>query len=98
MFTHRYGLNIDGADFSELIKQYEENAIVGGVAAATMLVLVGGACLLWNCRYANRHFPDDEGDVIEEQKSHSNAGFRSDMEMTSDVTVVTHDTDQTAKS
>lgn len=51
----RWGLNVDGADFSELLKTYEENAIVGGVAAAAVLALVAAGCLVWHFRYDNRH-------------------------------------------
>jgi len=75
----RFGLNTDGADFSRLIEEYEENAIVGGIAAGVMLLLVGGGCLLWNFRFANRK--SDQLPVT--RGHHSNMGFKADLEMTS---------------
>lgn len=50
----RWGLNVDGADFSDLEKQYRDNAIVGAIAAAIMLVLLGGGCFIWHFRYSRR--------------------------------------------
>ena len=80
----RWGLNIDGADFSELMDTYRENAIIGGIAAAGMLVLVGGACLIWNFRYANRRGDDDiirggAVTVVGQTRDYDNAGFKSDV-------------------
>lgn len=51
----RWGLNVDGADFTELMQTYQENAIIGGVAAAAMLVVIMAVCLLWHFRFNNRH-------------------------------------------
>ncbi|BFZ24051.1 hypothetical protein BsWGS_27090 [Bradybaena similaris] len=51
----RWGLNVGGADFTELMQTYQDNAIVGGVAAAAMLVAIGAVCLLWHFRFSNRH-------------------------------------------
>lgn len=50
----RWGLNVDGADFSDLERQYRDNAIVGAIAAAAMLVLLGSGCIIWNYRYSRR--------------------------------------------
>jgi hypothetical protein len=50
----RWGVNVDGADFSELEEQYRHNAIVGAIAAAVMVVAIGGCCAVWNYRYARR--------------------------------------------
>ncbi|CAL1548335.1 unnamed protein product [Lymnaea stagnalis] len=50
----RWGLNVDGADFSELMETYKTNAIIGGCAAAAMLLIVGGGCLIWNIRNNRR--------------------------------------------
>ncbi|XP_076468235.1 uncharacterized protein LOC143299035 [Babylonia areolata] len=50
----RWGLNVNGADFSQLEAQYRKNAVVGAIAAGVMIVLLGGACLLWHFRYSKR--------------------------------------------
>ena len=50
----RWGLNVDGADFSDLEKQYRESAVIGAIAAAVMLVVLGGGCLIWHFRYSRR--------------------------------------------
>ena len=50
----RWGLNVDGADFSDLEEQYRRNAVIGAIAAAVMVVVVGGACLVWHFRYSRR--------------------------------------------
>ena len=50
----RWGLNVDGADFSDLEKQYRESAIIGAIAAAVMLIILGGGCLIWHFRYSRR--------------------------------------------
>ncbi|GFN88113.1 hypothetical protein PoB_001461900 [Plakobranchus ocellatus] len=62
----RWGLNVNGADFSDLLKTYRENAIVGGAAAAALLVLVGGGCLFWNVRYGNQGLDDNDDDAEED--------------------------------
>lgn len=84
IYVVRWGLNVDGADFSELMEQYEKNGIVGGAAAAAMLLIVGGTCLIWQFRYSNRN----RDDVIEEEKVEEmttvfrNEGFNSGSEIT----------------
>ncbi|KAK7089678.1 uncharacterized protein [Littorina saxatilis] len=50
----RWGVNVNGADFSALEEQYRESAIIGAIAAGVMLVVVGGACIIWNYRYSKR--------------------------------------------
>ncbi|CAG5126078.1 unnamed protein product [Candidula unifasciata] len=49
----RWSINMDGADFSELMQTYQDNAIVGGIAAGAMLVAIGAVILLWHFRYSN---------------------------------------------
>ena len=58
----RWGLNVNGADFSELLKRYRQNAIIGGAAAAVVLLLVGGACLFCNIWNSSRDPEDDDGE------------------------------------
>ncbi|XP_012937114.1 uncharacterized protein LOC106011564 [Aplysia californica] len=87
----RWGLNVDGADFSELLETYKENAIIGGAAAAGMLVLVGGGCLFYHCRYSSRKSDGDASDDDDDKEgvtngvalSYNNDGFKS-----SDVEVI----------
>ena len=50
----RWGVNVQGADFSRLESQYRHSAVVGAIAAAVMLVLVGGGCVIWHFRYSTR--------------------------------------------
>lgn len=56
----RWGLNVNGADFSDLLEEYRENAIVGGIAAAALLLVVGGVCLFWNVRNSKRDEDKDD--------------------------------------
>uniref|UniRef100_A0A2C9K8N9 Ig-like domain-containing protein n=1 Tax=Biomphalaria glabrata TaxID=6526 RepID=A0A2C9K8N9_BIOGL len=58
----RWGLNVDGADFSDLLETYKTNAIIGGCAAAAMLLLVGGGCLIWNVRNGQRNAEEEDED------------------------------------
>ena len=50
----RWGLNVNGADFSDLLREYRRKAVIGGIAAACLLLLVGGCCLFWNVRNSKR--------------------------------------------
>jgi hypothetical protein len=50
----KWRLNVGGADFSELMETYQENAVAGAIAAASMIVAIGAMCLLWHFRYSNR--------------------------------------------
>lgn len=52
--VERRGLNVDGPYYGDLLEQYKENAMVGGIAAAVLFVFLAGSCLLWNCRYNKR--------------------------------------------
>lgn len=53
----RWGLNVNGADFSQLLDEYKRDAIIGGIAAGVALVLILGACIAWHV-FCNRD--DDE--------------------------------------
>lgn len=50
----RRGVNIDGPSFGDLDSKYRHNAMVGGIAAAIMFVLIGSTCLIWNFRFARK--------------------------------------------
>ncbi|XP_071088234.1 uncharacterized protein [Haliotis cracherodii] len=55
----RRGVNVDGADFTELHDQYRSNAIIGGIAAGVMVAIVGVSCLVWHFRF-RKDFNDRE--------------------------------------
>ncbi|XP_067663926.1 uncharacterized protein [Haliotis asinina] len=55
----RKGVNVDGADFTELHDQYRSNAIIGGIAAGVMVAIVGVSCLVWHYRF-KKDFNDRE--------------------------------------
>ncbi|GFS11711.1 endonuclease-reverse transcriptase [Elysia marginata] len=59
----RWGLNVNGADFSDLLDDYRENAVIGGIAAASVLLVIGGCCLFWNSRYSKRQEEREDEDV-----------------------------------
>nr|KAG5706273.1 hypothetical protein BaRGS_026055 [Batillaria attramentaria] len=62
-------LNITKLDddmFGKLEEQYRENAVIGAIAAAVMLVLVGGACIIWHFRYSKRNSARGDGSSIED--------------------------------
>ncbi|XP_069131546.1 uncharacterized protein [Argopecten irradians] len=48
------GLNIDGPDYSKLLKRYRHNAMIGGIAAAVLFVVICGACLIDHFRYSSK--------------------------------------------
>lgn len=62
----RWGLNVNGADFTDLLETYQTNAIIGGSAAAAMLLIVGGGCLIWNVRNSRRSHDNEEDDGEDE--------------------------------
>ncbi|XP_046371977.2 uncharacterized protein LOC124146007 [Haliotis rufescens] len=55
----RRGVNVDGADFTELHDQYRSNALIGGIAAGVMVAIVGVSCLVWHFRF-RKDFNDRE--------------------------------------
>ncbi|XP_060073305.1 uncharacterized protein LOC132553110 [Ylistrum balloti] len=55
------GLNIDGPDYSKLIKRYRHNAMVGGIAAGSLFVIICGACLIHHFRYSSKRTDRKEG-------------------------------------
>ncbi|XP_046553448.1 uncharacterized protein LOC124262899 [Haliotis rubra] len=55
----RKGVNVDGADFTELHDQYRSNAIIGGIAAGIMVAIVAASCLIWHYRF-KKDFNDKE--------------------------------------
>ncbi|XP_059158113.1 uncharacterized protein LOC131942320 [Physella acuta] len=89
----RWGLNVNGADFTDLMETYQTNAIIGGSAAAAMLLIVGGGCLIWNVRNSRRSDEKDEGEGEDEGEvgevtkekflEHSNQAYAEDGEMLS---------------
>lgn len=58
----RWGLNVDGADFSHLEEEYRKNAVVGAIAAGVMIALLGGTCLIWHFRYTKRSRPGESAE------------------------------------
>lgn len=50
----RRGLNIDGPSFGDLDSKYRHNAMVGGIAAVIMFVLIGSTCLICNFRFVKK--------------------------------------------
>lgn len=54
ILVERRGLNVDGPYFGDLLQQYKKNAMVGGIAAAVLFVVLACSCFLWNCRYNKR--------------------------------------------
>lgn len=89
----RWGLNVGGADFSELMETYKKNAIIGGCAAAAMLLIVGGGCLIWNIRNSKRsdgsknsgddkEFYEEEAVEVTKEKIHvqHNQAYSGDIE------------------
>lgn len=83
----QWGVNIDGADFSALEAEYRHSAIIGAIAAAVMLAVVGGGCVIWHFRFsshneAQRQRKDGfEDRPPAEDKSRRNQGFAGDIEV-----------------
>ncbi|OWF41292.1 uncharacterized protein LOC110462693 isoform X2 [Mizuhopecten yessoensis] len=48
------GLNVDGPDYSKLIERYRHNAMIGGIAAAVLFIVICGACLINHFRYSSK--------------------------------------------
>lgn len=77
----RHGLNVDGADFSGLLEKYRKNAIIGGIAAGTLFVIVSGFCLVWQLRYQRRDQRNKAVDELDnainvfDLKEYDNVGF-----------------------
>ncbi|RUS75252.1 hypothetical protein EGW08_016987 [Elysia chlorotica] len=90
----RWGLNVNGADFSELLEEYRDNALVGGIAAACLLLLIGGCCLFWNVRNSKQDQEMGEQSIgsdnlktngaesaypqLDNEKKFHNAGYQED--------------------
>ena len=59
----RHGVNIDGAFYGDLLDRYRHNAMIGGIAAAILFVILAGSCIVWHCRYHKR---DDGNQAMED--------------------------------
>lgn len=49
-----HGVNVDGPYFGDLLEKYKKNAMIGGIAAGTLFVIVAGSCLVWQLRFQQR--------------------------------------------
>lgn len=49
-----HGVNSDGPYFGDLLEKYTNKAIVGGIAAGSLFVVVAGSCLVWQLRYQRK--------------------------------------------
>ncbi|XP_045203899.2 uncharacterized protein LOC123556897 [Mercenaria mercenaria] len=49
-----HGLNTDGPFFGDLLEKYKKNAMIGGIAAGTLFVIVAGSCIVWQLRYQRK--------------------------------------------
>jgi hypothetical protein len=49
-----HGVNTDGPYFGDLLKKYKHNAIIGGIAAGSLFVVVAGSCIVWQLRYQRK--------------------------------------------
>ena len=79
----RWGLNVDGADFSELEDHYKHSAVIGAIAAGVVLAVVGGGCLIRDLRYKKRGKEGKEGEDFEKTASSQqfeNGAFVSPLE------------------
>ena len=50
----RHGVNVHGAYYGDLLARYRHNAMIGGIAAAVLFVILAGTCVVWHCRHKNR--------------------------------------------
>lgn len=81
-----HGVNVDGPYFGDLLEKYKKNAIIGGIAAGSLFVIVAGSCLVWQLRYqqrSNRNKAVDELDkAIDgyDLRAYDNVGIEGDGE------------------
>ena len=59
----RHGVNVDGPFYGDLLDKYRHNAMIGGIAAGSLFVLLAGSCIIWHCRYRGR---DDRSKVVDD--------------------------------
>lgn len=91
----RHGLNVNGPYFGDLLEKYRKNAIIGGIAAGTLFVIVAGTCLVWHMRYQTRERKNKAVDELDKAihgfdlKAYDNVGL--------DNTDITTDTKLDAK-
>lgn len=48
------GINEDGPDYRKLMERYRHNAMIGGIAAAVLFIIICGSCLLHHFRYGKK--------------------------------------------
>ncbi|KAL3878667.1 hypothetical protein ACJMK2_030998 [Sinanodonta woodiana] len=46
-----HGLNVDGPFYGDLLERYRHNAMIGGIAAAVLFVVIAAFCVVYHFRY-----------------------------------------------
>ncbi|KAL4230066.1 hypothetical protein ACF0H5_010451 [Mactra antiquata] len=86
--TIRHAVNVNGADFGNLLEKYRKNAITGGIAAGVLFVIVTGFCFVWRLRYQRK---DQRNRAVNELdkaidgydlKAYDNVGFNGEATQT----------------
>lgn len=77
-------LNIDGPYFGDLLSKYRHNAMIGGIAAGSLFVVLAGSCIIWQLRYHKRDERNKAVDVLDKTidgydlKAYDNVAIESD--------------------
>lgn len=75
-----HGLNTGGPFYGDLFEKYTQKAMIGGIAAGTLFVIVAGSCLVWTFRHRQRDQRNRAVDELDktingfDMKSYDNVG------------------------
>ncbi|WAQ97884.1 hypothetical protein MAR_022257 [Mya arenaria] len=76
-----HGLNTDGPYYGDLLKKYTHKAMIGGIAAGTLFVVLAGCCVVWQFHYHRRARRNEAVDELDKTingydlKAYDNVGL-----------------------
>lgn len=75
--THsiKVGLNVNGADYDDLYSVYKSSAVIGGIAGASVALILSLCCLVYWCKYSevNTENKENTSTTVSDSKTCSSA-------------------------